>query len=57
MRGDGVPRDPVTIWVVRLGYDLCVRSWRDGSWFRAARAPLLCTALTAETPQVFFQRM
>ena len=31
---------PVTIWVVRLGDDLYVRSYkgRGGSWFRAARS-------------------
>jgi hypothetical protein len=33
-------RRPVTIWVVRDGDDLYVRSWRgrSGSWFRAAQA-------------------
>lgn len=36
---DGTPRNPVTIWVVRVGDDLFVRSWRgrSGSWFRSAR--------------------
>ena len=40
LRRDGTPRDPVTIWVVRLGDDLYVRSFhgRGGSWFRAAQA-------------------
>ncbi len=37
-RSDGTLRSPVTIWVVRVGDDLYVRSYRgpDGSWFRAA---------------------
>ena len=37
-RRDGTLRRPVTIWVVRLGDDLYVRSWRgsDGSWYRTA---------------------
>ena len=32
-------RQPVTIWVVRDGDDLYIRSWRgrSGSWFRAAQ--------------------
>ena len=36
-RRDGTLREPVTIWVVRHGDDLYVRSWRgkDGGWFRA----------------------
>jgi hypothetical protein len=39
-RPDGTLRKPVTIWVVRHGDDLYVRSWhgRSGSWFRAAQA-------------------
>jgi hypothetical protein len=39
-RSDGTLRKPVTIWVVRHGDDLYVRSWRgrDGSWFRVAQA-------------------
>jgi hypothetical protein len=38
MRRDGTLRNPVTIWVVRDGDDLYVRSYRgpDGSWFRGA---------------------
>jgi len=38
-RPDGTLRDPVTIWVVRLGDDLYVRSvnGRGSSWFRGAR--------------------
>jgi hypothetical protein len=37
-RRDGTPRNPVTIWVVRHGDGLYVRSWRgDGAWFRAAQ--------------------
>ena len=40
VRRDGTLRSPVTVWVVRHGDDLYVRSWRgrDGSWFRAAQA-------------------
>jgi hypothetical protein len=32
--------NPVTIWVVRVGDDLYVRSWKGdaGAWFRAAQA-------------------
>jgi hypothetical protein len=38
-RADGSLRRPVPIWVVRVGDELYVRSWRgsDGAWFRAAR--------------------
>ena len=38
-RRDGTLRNPVTIWVVCVGDDLYVRSYRgpDGSWFRAAQ--------------------
>jgi hypothetical protein len=38
-RSDGTLRKPVTIWVVRLGDDLYVRSYRGrgGAWFRAAQ--------------------
>jgi hypothetical protein len=38
-KGDGTVRAPTTIWVVRVGDDLYVRSWRGptGSWFRAAQ--------------------
>ena len=38
-RRDGTLRNPVTIWVVRVGDDLYVRSYRGrgGSWFRAAQ--------------------
>lgn len=37
--GDGTLRDPVPIWVVRLGDDLYVRCYRGagGAWFRAAQ--------------------
>jgi hypothetical protein len=40
LRGDGTPRTPVPIWVVRDGDDLYVRSFRGsaGAWYRAARA-------------------
>ena len=39
MRPDGSLRDPVTIWVVRHGDDLYIRSYRgpSASWFRRAR--------------------
>ena len=35
LRRDGTLRNPVTIWVVRHGDDLYVRSWRGrtGTWF------------------------
>jgi hypothetical protein len=38
-RRDGSLRRPVPIWVVRVGDELYVRSWRGtgGSWFRAAQ--------------------
>ena len=38
-RDDGTLRKPVPIWVVRVGDDLYVRSWRGrtGAWFRAAQ--------------------
>jgi hypothetical protein len=38
-KGDGALRAPTTIWVVRAGDRLYVRSWRGptGSWYRAAR--------------------
>jgi hypothetical protein len=38
-RSDGSLPKPVTIWVVRVGEDFYVRSWRGrtGSWFRGAR--------------------
>jgi hypothetical protein len=40
LRSDGTLRKPVTIWVIRHGDDLYVRSWRGrgGAWFRAAQA-------------------
>jgi hypothetical protein len=39
-RADGSTRRPLPIWVVRVGDDLYVRSWRGeaGAWYRAARA-------------------
>ncbi len=39
LKRDGTLRTPVTIWVVRLGDDLYVRSvnGRDGAWFREAQ--------------------
>lgn len=38
-RRDGTLRTPVTIWVVRVGDSLYVRSYRgrNGAWFRAAQ--------------------
>jgi hypothetical protein len=38
-RGDGTLRNPVTMWVVRHGDDLYVRSvnGRTSTWFRAAQ--------------------
>ena len=40
LQGDGMLRKGVTIWIVRHGDDLYVRSWRGrgGAWFRAAQA-------------------
>jgi hypothetical protein len=40
LRCDGTPRKPVTIWVVRDGDDLYVRSayGRRSAWFRSAQA-------------------
>jgi hypothetical protein len=39
LRPDGTLRDPVTIWVVRVGDDLFVRSVRGsaGSWYRGSQ--------------------
>jgi hypothetical protein len=39
LRRDGTLRNPVTIWVVRLGDDLYIRSvnGRTAAWFRATR--------------------
>jgi hypothetical protein len=39
LRRDGALRNPVTIWVVRVGDGLYVRSYRGrgGAWFRAAQ--------------------
>ena len=39
LRADGTLRRPVTIWVIREGDDLYVRSWRgrSGAWYRGAR--------------------
>lgn len=40
LRRDGTPRNPVTVWVARLGDDLYVRSVNGPSaaWFRGAQA-------------------
>jgi hypothetical protein len=39
IRRDGTLRDPTTIWVVRLGEDLYIRSvnGRTGAWFRGTQ--------------------
>jgi len=39
VRRDETLGDPVTIWVVRVGDDLYVRSWKGaaGAWFRATQ--------------------
>ncbi len=39
LRRDGTPRKPVTVWVVRLGDDLYVRSvkGRSGHWFQSTQ--------------------
>jgi hypothetical protein len=39
LRHDGTLRKPVTIWVVRIGDDLYVRSYRGrgGAWFRGTQ--------------------
>jgi hypothetical protein len=38
-RRDGTSRQPVPIWVVRVGDDLYIRSWRGqgGRWYRGAQ--------------------
>lgn len=40
LRQDGTLRKPVTVWVVRCGEDLYVRSGygRDAAWFRGTQA-------------------
>jgi hypothetical protein len=39
-RRDGSSSRPLAIWVVRVGDDLFIRSWRgaDGGWYRAVEA-------------------
>jgi hypothetical protein len=39
-RPDGTLRAPVPVWVVRVGDELFVRSWRGsgGAWYRAVQA-------------------
>ena len=39
LRRDGTLRNPVTIWVVRVGDDLYVRSWRGrtAAWYRGTQ--------------------
>jgi len=36
---DGTPRKPVTIWVVRVGDELYIRSYKghSGAWYRATQ--------------------
>ena len=38
-RRDGTLRNPVTIWVVRVGDDLYIRSWRghNAAWYRGTQ--------------------
>ena len=40
LRSDGTPRKAVTIWAVRNGDDVFIRSWRgqDAAWFRNTQA-------------------
>jgi hypothetical protein len=40
LRRDGTLSNAVTIWVVRVGDDLYVRSWKGdgGAWFRTTKA-------------------
>jgi hypothetical protein len=49
IRPDGSLRDPVTIWVVRHGDDLYIRSYLgpSGSWFRRAREIISVVTVTA----------
>ena len=44
VRYDGRLGNPVTIWVVRVGDDLYVRSWKGaaGAWFRATQVHRAC---------------
>ena len=39
-RADGRPRNPVTIWVVRVGDDLYIRAYKgtDSPWYRGIEA-------------------
>ena len=39
LRRDGTQRKPVTIWVVRVGDELCIRSvnGRNSRWFRGSQ--------------------
>jgi len=39
LRADGALRRPVTIWVIREGDELYVRSWRgeSGAWYRSVQ--------------------
>ena len=45
LRADGTLRDPVTIWVVRIGGDLYARSFRGTAspWYRST-ALWICSA-------------
>jgi hypothetical protein len=46
LRRDGTLRNPVTIWVVRIGDDLYIRAvnGREGAWFRATRCGMKATS-------------
>jgi hypothetical protein len=55
VRRDGTQRKPVTIWVVRHGDDLYVRSvnGRTSSWFRGAQARHEATSKPAASTRTF----
>ena len=58
LRPDGTLRPATTIWVVRVGDDLYVRSWRgrEGGWFRSVlRRPEGRIRAGAVTRDVAFQ--
>ena len=53
LRLDDTLRNPVTIWVVRHGDDIYVRSvnGRTGSWFRGTQAPTKVASGPAASPK------
>jgi hypothetical protein len=58
LRSDGTARRGVPIWLVRVGADLYVRSWRGsaGSWFRnASRDPHGRLSASGITVDVLFE--